>query len=422
MYQMIVTRLTNVRKHPNADRLMLATVVGNQVVIGLDHQEGELGVYFPTDGQLSEQMCYENDLNVNPQLNKNGGKGYFDEKRRVRSQKFRQEKSDGLWLPLECLKWFYPYGEFTEGQLISDEAIAIKYITKATRMAGQHNKVRNVKRGESLMFPKHYDTDNFQYYYQDIPAGSIIYLTEKLHGTSGRYGLVKDDGPPSQGRILDWLFGWWNKFRPTPWTYLNGTRNVVLEHTAGGGYYGTNDFRTEAVKNISLRKGEVIFFELVGDVSVGTPIMPPVIVPKELDDTRKKYGTHIAYRYGCANGEAKLFVYRIVQFNEDGQGVDLSWPQVKRRCKELGLDIVPNLRDTIMVWTDVDVKHNKEEIERLAEGPSLLDASHIREGVAIRVETPDGRIYCLKEKSFAFKVLEGIVKLDDEYVDTEEAS
>jgi hypothetical protein len=42
--------------------------------------------------------------------------------------------------------------------------------------------------------------------------------------------------------------------------------------------------------------------------------------------------------------------------------------------------------------------------------------------VGIRIETPTGTIYTLKEKSFEFKLLEGIVKSNDTYIDIEEAS
>ena len=52
-YNAVVTRLSNVRPHSNADKVQLATCHGNQVVIGLDSLEGHLGVYFPSDGQLS---------------------------------------------------------------------------------------------------------------------------------------------------------------------------------------------------------------------------------------------------------------------------------------------------------------------------------------------------------------------------------
>ena len=49
-----------------------------------------------------------------------------------------------------------------------------------------------------------------------------------------------------------------------------------------------------------------------------------------------------------------------------------------------------------------------------------LDASHIREGICIRVDNLEtGKMKIWKNKTFAFKVLEGIVK-DAGGVDTEE--
>ena len=57
-----ITRLKNVRKHPNADRLQLADCFGNTVIVGLDCAEGDIGIYFPVDLQLSEEYCNANNL------------------------------------------------------------------------------------------------------------------------------------------------------------------------------------------------------------------------------------------------------------------------------------------------------------------------------------------------------------------------
>ena len=40
-----VTVLTNVRKHPNADSLLLGTCLRNTVCVSLDYTEGQVGVY-----------------------------------------------------------------------------------------------------------------------------------------------------------------------------------------------------------------------------------------------------------------------------------------------------------------------------------------------------------------------------------------
>lgn len=45
-----ITKLTNVRPHSNADRLQLADCLGNTTCVGLDVKEGDVVLYFPSDG------------------------------------------------------------------------------------------------------------------------------------------------------------------------------------------------------------------------------------------------------------------------------------------------------------------------------------------------------------------------------------
>lgn len=61
-YSAYITTLKNVRPHPNANKLRLADCFGNTICVGLDAAEGEIGVYFPTDGQLSVEFCQVHDL------------------------------------------------------------------------------------------------------------------------------------------------------------------------------------------------------------------------------------------------------------------------------------------------------------------------------------------------------------------------
>jgi hypothetical protein len=100
-----VTTLKDVRPHPNADRLVLATCFNNTVCIAKDkYSEGELGVYFPTDGQLSVEFCEQNGLFAVYVNGVNTTGGYMDPaKRNVKAIKLRGEQSDGLFLPITCL-------------------------------------------------------------------------------------------------------------------------------------------------------------------------------------------------------------------------------------------------------------------------------------------------------------------------------
>lgn len=54
--QAIITTV-KVRPHPNADRVQLADAGGYQVVVGLDVRDGDLGVLFPPDSQVSLPYC-----------------------------------------------------------------------------------------------------------------------------------------------------------------------------------------------------------------------------------------------------------------------------------------------------------------------------------------------------------------------------
>ena len=96
-----VTTLKNIRPHSNANRMKLADCFGNTICVGIDAAEGDIGVYFPVDGQLSVEYCVQNDLVRRKDENGNPAGGYLDpEKRNIRAIKLRGEKSDGLFMPL----------------------------------------------------------------------------------------------------------------------------------------------------------------------------------------------------------------------------------------------------------------------------------------------------------------------------------
>ena len=108
----MISTIVNVRQHPNADRLMLADISDGTnklatVIVGNTHMEGEIGIFFMCDAQLSEQYCEYNDLvaRFDENGNKIPGSGFFDHKRRVKAQAFRGIKSPGLWMPIRSLEY-----------------------------------------------------------------------------------------------------------------------------------------------------------------------------------------------------------------------------------------------------------------------------------------------------------------------------
>lgn len=422
MYQAIIARIKT-RPHPNADRIQLADVCGTTVVVGLDHQDNDLGVYFPTDGVLSHDFCVANNLynkNARAKLGlPDGPIGFFDHHRRVRAQGFRGQKSDGFWLPMNCLDFvqltyknspIYTDDILTEGYMfdtIDGNLICSKWTTYKPQSGSVG--ARKGRKGELQGFPKHQDTEQWDYYKDQIPDGSLITITEKLHGTSHRLALVRQDPV------------WWKFWAKPQWQRVDGSRNVVLtDHSGRNSFYDSDEFRNRACHTVG-RKGEVLYGEIVGFTDPGKPVMNGGEIPQEFLVERQQYGEHMHYRYGQSDGHCEFFLYRVVQFNEDGEGVELSHSQVVRRAQQLGYRVPPLM--FVGHLSDYD-RNNIDYIVKSFTGdpslPSLLDSSMIREGVVVRVDTPDGHTKFYKKKSFLFKVLEGIVKLDETYEDVEE--
>lgn len=435
-YNAVVTRLKNVRPHPNADKVKLATCQGNQVVIGLDHEEGELGCYFPSDGQLSHEFCFANNLYRKADMNKKPKErpGMFDENRRVRAQKFRGEISDGFWMPFSCLYFLSTDtgkipGENQEFDSFEGVSICNKYINPATVKVARENAVKKTKNAKkSVMFKEHFDTAHFGKNSHLFDYGQTIIITEKVHGTSHRIGHVQVERELKWHEKLAKRLGVnVNEFE---WKYLNGTRRVVIEESSGTQFHDPT-IRDKAAKLFegSLRKGETVYLEIVGYESTGAPIMPAVDTTKMGDkEFTKKYGEIMHYSYGNSPSTSDVYVYRMTLTNEDGKTVDYSWNDVVKRANEIGVKTVPHirtltfdeLRESLKLVDDRDVRaHFEKMVEGFASGPSIIDPSHIKEGVCVRIE---GGIQnnTFKYKSFEFKVLEGIVK-DSGVVDAEEA-
>lgn len=399
--------------HPNADRLQVGFVSGSQVVVGMDTKDGDLVVYFPTDGQLSPEYCKANDLISYKDEDGNKKGGYFDEKRRVKSQNFRKVRSEGFVMPLSSLAFTgYDLSKLKEGDSFDElnkVPICNKYFTKATLNAmGQKKKTKAY-----VDMPEHYDTAQFRFV--QVPTGAVLYFTEKEHGTSVRYGNVMTYKP-----VTNWFHKLWRKVRGlddmiADRQYVLGTRRAILpkqdEHTFGGGYYGNGDPYDIAAHKLhgKLKDDEIVYGEIIGYLKTGSPLF--IQNTSELPDLKKQYGENVPFSYGCVEGGAKFRVYRITQ-----NGRELSYHEVIARCQQLGVDTCYDMGAMIY---DGDRDALDAKVASMLEGPSHLDDRHMREGICIRIESPEG-IRIVKAKSWSFGVSEGFIKTNDAYVDLEE--
>lgn len=427
MYNALVCRASNIRNHPNADKLNLATVSGYQVIVGKDILEGTLGIFFPSDGCLSYDMAYQNKLyRKDPTTNLEMG-GYLEENRRVKVLKLRGEKSEGYWTKLESLSWclgdLSSLKEGMELDTFNGKKLCHKYINPATLRAFKEkgsNTEKKIRYNASIMFKEHYDTPQLKNNLHKLTKGSIVSVSLKLHGTSQRTGRVKT--LRRLNFLEKFLFRLGFKIDIHEWKYLSGTRRTTMDADANNvdtGYYSGSSFRHkihERIKTLGLKKGETLYYEVVGYTDTGASIMPPH-ANKEKD--LKMYPENMYYSYGCSQEkkECEIYVYRITHSTEDGQQIDLSIDQVKVRCNELGLKFPPEL--TRFIIENQTQEELLEQLEVLSDGPDPIDGSHVREGICVRVENDQGsQIY--KLKGYYFRLLEGLIKDKEDYIDTEE--
>lgn len=417
MYEAYITTLKNVRKHSNADRLQVAECFGNQVIVDLSYKEGDVGIYFPTDGKLGEEFAKANDLLRRKDKNGNDAGGYLDPiKRNIKAIKLRGEKSDGLFMPLRTLEKFGDVSKLKVGDRITTfngKLICEKYIPR-TRQKGPSNvtKVKKQKREvEFPLFAEHIDTEQLDYNLSNFKKGDICYITLKMHGTSQRTANL-----PKQNN-KNWFTKLKDKFLKTKYGVVSGTRRVVLENFDKG-FYGNDQFRRKYhdLFKDKLQKGEEVFYEVVGYVNENTPIMPDGNNKKIQDkEFVLKYGENTRFSYGCDEGFNDIYVYRMTMTNEDGYVVEYPWELVKTRCEEMGVKHVPEL-DKFFYKTEKDL------LKRVAKYLDITDPigkTHIAEGVVVKIENRK-KFKAYKKKGFFFKVLEGIIKDTAEMPDMEE--
>lgn len=470
MYKAYVTTLKNVRKHPNADKLLLADCFGNTVCVSLDYTEGMVGVYFPTDGKLSEEFCTQHNLVRKKDENGVNVGGYMDpEKRNVTAIKLRGEKSDGLFMPISCLDYCFDKGTAADNlavgntiDIVNGHLICEKYIPKnasRTSAGGAGTRAhRRAKRSIAPTFFEHADTEQLAYNLAAFKPGDLVEITLKMHGTSQRTGYLKV--------FKGMKRTFWDKiFRREgteiyDWGYVSGTRRTVLDDFDGG-FYGSNAFRETHAKQFEgkLRKGETVYYEVVGFTDTGAGIMGAGNNEKLGKDFVKQYGKETIFSYGCdpqpssvkrigpssveINGvavpsvefetqeklpQSDMYVYRMTSTNEDGEVVEYTPDFMRYRCEQMGVKCVP------VFWTgfipenpasadDPTITAGEwimNKAERFYEGPDPIGKTHVREGVVVRIiNKPKFTAY--KHKNFEFKVLEGIIKDVADAPDMEEA-
>lgn len=425
-----VVRVKDLRPHTNADKLQIAKFFDCETCVGLNVNIGDVGIYFPSGLQLSEEYCEANNLVRKLDENGNNIGGYLEpSKRNVKTIKLRGEPSDGMFMPLSSLEYTnVDMSTLAEGTLVSTingHEICRKYIPPvrpAVRTGTNDRKIKKRTAPIAPLFAEHVDTVQLAYNLDAFKPGDLVEVSLKVHGTSQRTGHLKVLKGYKR-TLLDKLF----RREGTPiydWDYVSGTRRTILNDFEGG-FYGSNQFREPHAKFFEgkLHRSEQVYYEICGFVNENTPIMGSVQNSKLNDkDFIRQYGDTTIFTYGCdptaeahlsdtsdAPRASDIYVYRMTMTNEDGVVVEYSPEFMRYRCEQMGVKCVPVFFTDYIGSACQNPGKFVEDIAKLYyDGPDPIDPRHIREGVVVRIVNRP-TFTAFKYKNFNFKVLSGII-------------
>lgn len=354
-----VVKIDEIVPHGNADRLEIAKIMGWQVVTGKGNfQAGQLALYIPVDSVLPNSL----EIRLFPP-----GSKITLKKGRVRSIKIRGQMSQGMIIPLADLeaelvalgKEFSP--AFTEGEDFAEMLGVTKYEPPEPEFGG--NPTRGAKKASKNQinpnFRKYTDIENIKWYTRVFQEGEMVYISEKLHGTSARYGYVPRhyEGfmAPVRAAVMGFLAKW-GIVKSQQFVY--GSRNCQL-HTGSNQSWYKEDVYSKILQQediqARLQPGECVYGEIVG------------------------HNIQKNYSYGCKEGEHKFYVYDVMV---DGKWLD--FPAFERWCSQRGFTPVPKLY--VGPWSqEVHMKYR--------DGDSTIGGQKIREGVVIK-SVVDGESIC----------------------------
>lgn len=338
MSELIVptTRVTKIYPHPNADKLDFIEVQGWRCIVSRGSVEkGDWGAYFPIDSVLPDNIMNVafKDAKIKP---KDG---------RVKTVKIRGEIAQGLFLPRKLLPVFPAYPQ--EGQDLAEVLQVTKYEppVKELPLCMQTSK-KGTRKKANPNFKEYTNLQHLKWFANVFEVGEPVAITEKVHGTSARYGFVPT--------VAD---TWWKRLKAAigllpKFEFVYGSRKVQLQSKSHRttSYYGTDVWGSMCEQlNLPgvLEEGEVVYGEIYGP------------------------GIQKGYDYGVPAGERRFVVYDV---QKDGRF--LNHNELVAWCAETGLAMVPTLYTGPFSDTEVEVATN---------GNSLLDiGTKVREGCVVR--------------------------------------
>lgn len=244
-----VVVIGEIKPHPNADRLEIATfeMKGSgpssyEVVVGKgEFQPGSLACYFSVDCILPTNHPSFEFLKTRAD---GAGKTHF----RLKAARLRGVFSQGLLVSAPSNAEF--------GQQVAEQ-YGVTY--HRTEMEDPRGPTAPSARPKAQPFPV-YSVESLKKAPHLFELGDQVHITEKIHGTNFRFGWVRR-------KVLGIPFGW---------KFVVGSHRVIKDGTRGGFY--KEDVWTDAAEHMKLGeavrdyRGYTFYGELYGHTYSGKPI------------------------------------------------------------------------------------------------------------------------------------------------------
>ena len=330
-YFWTVVEVNNLIPLENCDNVVGFPIFWYQAIVSKDTKEGDLMIVFPPESKLSHEYLSANNLYRHSELNEDNTKTwYFDDNWRIRAMKFRGHVSNVVAMPISSVskfvKWSFSLNVWDEFTELDGTVIVSKYTIQRNTPI-QNNRIwgkeKKYQRVDVRHFPEYMETEQFLRRLENYHDEDNIVVTQKLHGTSGRFWHIRVKNKPTFLDKIAEYFG----YAKIDYEYIAWSRRVVKDTKSDQEFdhYYKSDIWNEALERVkhTIPKDTIIYAEIIGYTGE-TPI--------------QKW-----YTYNLNSGEFEIFVYRIATVNEDGVIVDYSWEQILEYCRVNWLKSVPTM-------------------------------------------------------------------------------
>ena len=196
-----IIRISNLTPIEGADKIQIANVDFQSVVVSKDVKEGDIMVYFPVESQIDSGFLSHFNSFRNKELNKNPQKsgGFFDDKGRVKALRLFKGtvKSNGYLAPIDQIMEYF--GKFDVKSNINEtfDTINGKLLLKKFRLEtsnktktkiGKKPKISRLIDGQVHL---HVDTEKLEPNLWKINPFHTIAITYKTHGCLPSFQKVK---------------------------------------------------------------------------------------------------------------------------------------------------------------------------------------------------------------------------------------